>query len=176
MKPKQRVKRLFTAREDEHLRKLVATYGPRNWINIASKMKNRSDRQVRERWRYYLDPEAASSPWTPEEDALLNELFDQLGPKWSKIMNFFVNKNRISVKNRWNYLVRNSNKKAKKRFDILLEPSTEDESLNTESENSAESTDEGPKEVPTNLDYLNINIVDESFANLDGEFFDLLKL
>ncbi|MDR0740922.1 MAG: hypothetical protein LBF34_04410 [Puniceicoccales bacterium] len=64
-------------------------------------MFNRKARQCRERWKNYLAPDLNFSPWTRENDALLREKFNELGPKWAQIARFFPNKTDLNCKNRW---------------------------------------------------------------------------
>ena len=105
----------FERYEDEKLKRLVAKFGTDNWNAIAKKMKDRTVRQVRERWLNYLDPNLNTSEWTPEEDKLLYEKFDEIGRKWKIIASFFKNRTDINVKNRWLMLERHRKKALKQK-------------------------------------------------------------
>ena len=45
-----------------------------------------------------------STPWTQEEDELLEEKYKQYGNKFSLILKFFPNKTKSSIKNRVNFI------------------------------------------------------------------------
>jgi len=96
----------FTQEEDEQLLELVSKYGQDNWSLVASKMNNRNERQVRDRWRNNLCPEVNKNPWTEEEDSRLVELYNELGPRWVKIASLFENRTDVSLKSRWLVLKR----------------------------------------------------------------------
>lgn len=101
-KPEKKLQRkLFSIEEDAKLRFLVSQYGSKDFKKIASYMPGRTPRQVRERYKNYLSPEVNNGPWSREEDALLCQKFMELGPKWSKIADFFPSRSDINVKNRW---------------------------------------------------------------------------
>lgn len=101
-KPEKKLQRkLFSIEEDAKLRFLVSQYGNKDFKKIASFMPGRTPRQVRERYKNYLSPEVNNGPWSREEDALLCKKYMELGPKWSKIADFFPSRSDINVKNRW---------------------------------------------------------------------------
>ena len=56
------------------MRALVAQHGPRKWTLIASRLKNKTQKQVYARWRDYLQPGLTTKPWTKEEQERLVEL------------------------------------------------------------------------------------------------------
>ena len=56
---------------------------------VAKQMPNRTTRQCREHWNYYLNPNINKDPWTSEEEALLLEKQGEFGNKWSQISKFF---------------------------------------------------------------------------------------
>ena len=66
-------------------------------------MFTRSPRQCRERWRYFFAA-WTNVQWTKEEDNLLITLFYQYGSNWGRICTHFINRNAISVKNRYKFL------------------------------------------------------------------------
>lgn len=107
-KPHPRAK--FTKPEDFMLTKYVTEYGENNWELISKLMQNRNARQCKERWCNYLSPNVSKSPWTPEEDALLEQKYSELGPKWVNISKFFVNRTDTMLKNRFLVLTRRANK------------------------------------------------------------------
>ena len=96
----------FTQAEDELLRQLVIEFGENDWRNLAKRMEGRNPRQCRDRWQNYLDPKLNNGSWTPEEDRLLLEKREELGPKWKLITTFFVNRTDSMIKTRYNSLIR----------------------------------------------------------------------
>ena len=120
--PKVKKHAKFTEREDNKLSDLVEEYGDKDWDFIASKMKGRNKRQCRERWHNYLSPSLNVSPWSPEEDALLIEKHGQCGPKWVRISKFFPNRTDTMIKNRFQMLKRQEQRRQRVDIDIDFEP------------------------------------------------------
>jgi hypothetical protein len=69
-------KRKFTIQEDEMISNLVEKYG-KKWSIIASQMKTRNGRQIRERYVNYLESNIIHGNWTAEEDDKLLTLCSQ---------------------------------------------------------------------------------------------------
>ena len=105
------MKRKFTQEEDNTITKLVDEYGIHHWNEIASKLPGRTARQCRERWKHYLSQQCPS-PWTPQEDKILEEKYREYGPKWTTIKNFLPHKTSVSIKNRYSLLLRKKKKEA----------------------------------------------------------------
>ena len=103
-------KNKFTPEEDKRLLEIVQLHGSKDWVHISQIMGTRNPRQCRERYKNYLNPELRQDPWTPEEDALLEEKFKQYGPRWNKISHFFNARSDNSVRNRWMMLDRHKHK------------------------------------------------------------------
>jgi len=57
--------------EDELLVQAVAKWGPHDWYQIASEIPGRLPRQCRERYKNHLRQGINTSPFTPEEDAII---------------------------------------------------------------------------------------------------------
>ena len=110
MDPKKPIKRnKFTKDEDAILKSYINQYGESNWRFIRSHLPNRTIRQCRERWKYFLSPNTGEikKKWTSHEDELLVQKYNIYGSKWSKICSFFHGRTDISLKNRFNLLKRN---------------------------------------------------------------------
>lgn len=109
---KKGTKRLFTQAEDALLVQLVQNCGCCQWKKIAKMFPNRSTRQCRERYCHYLNPKLNNNPWTPEEDALLIQKYNEIGPRWAIICQFFDNRTDINVKNHyWTIMAHQKGKK-----------------------------------------------------------------
>lgn len=98
-------------------------------------MRNRDPRQVKDRYRNYLDPNINTESWTMEEDELLIMKREEIGPKWTKIKEFFHNRTPVNIKNHYATLI----KKIKSQNPLSLEVAeeeTKEEILTTDSEQS----------------------------------------
>ena len=130
------VKHKFTPSEDMRLHELVTQNGTASWKTIARYMPNRSSRQCRERWKYYLATGATQQDtWTQEEDNLLMEKHAEIGPKWAMLVPFFSNRTDINLKNRFHRL-----KRCQVRQKQIETPTTssEDDETKTSSRNFVE--------------------------------------
>lgn len=87
-------KRWWSPEEDSKLNELVKKYGvglglsfqAKNWKKIANAFKDRTDVQCLHRWQKVLNPVLVKGPWTKEEDAIVESMVKQNGPKnWSLI-------------------------------------------------------------------------------------------
>jgi hypothetical protein len=90
----------FAPDEDERLLEAVRIHGTTNWPHIATCVAGRNARQCRERWNNYVNPQLVKEGWTREEDALLQQKYNELGPRWAVIARLFEGRARNSVKNR----------------------------------------------------------------------------
>jgi hypothetical protein len=94
-------RRRFTSNEDQALRTLVCMYGLNRWDTIAAFLPERTSRQCRERYEYYLAPNVYNSPWTHLEDELLETKVAEYGTKWVSLTRFFPGRTGNRLKNRW---------------------------------------------------------------------------
>ncbi len=95
--------------EDDLLKKLVARHsdGDKNWHTIATAFGGtRTIKHCRERWLKHISPGLKSNhPWTPEEDALLIRLRQQLGYNgWAEIARSLPGRTDNAVKRRYRSL------------------------------------------------------------------------
>jgi hypothetical protein len=95
----------FTVQEDALLRQLVAQFPDDSWGEIAARFPGRTTRQVRERYEHYLKPTLNLGKWTSGEDLLLEQKFEQHGPEWSELKQYFPGRSGVNVKNRWTTLL-----------------------------------------------------------------------
>ena len=89
----------FTDEEDEFLKSLVTKYGIKAWNKISELMPGRTPRQCRERYGNYLQPHLLNGEWTQEDEKKLIEKYNEIGPKWAKIAEFFETRSDVNVKN-----------------------------------------------------------------------------
>lgn len=100
----------FKPDEDELLKKLVEEFGDKDWSIIASHMNGRTIRQCRERWQNNLSSTVVKSKWTREEDKILRIKYNEFGPKWKLLEEFFPGRTSYNIRNRWNGLTRTKKK------------------------------------------------------------------
>lgn len=86
----RRVRRLWTAAEDEQLRLLVSYWGDQcgkngHWDKISAQFEHRSAKDCRKRWFHSLDPKLRRGRWTEAEDKILIDAYARLGPSWQRI-------------------------------------------------------------------------------------------
>ena len=64
-------------------------------------MKDRTGKQIRDRYLNNLNPDIDDKEWTPEEDNMLLYLYYTWGKKWSKIATCLPGRSEGQVKNRF---------------------------------------------------------------------------
>ena len=101
-------KNQFTKSEDALIRKLVAEWGKRDGSIIAATQLQRTPREVRDRYEYYLRPGLIFDSWSEEEDTKLRAKVEEYGTKWVHISRFFPGRSTVSLKNRWKYIKKHS--------------------------------------------------------------------
>jgi hypothetical protein len=92
--------------EDEKLISAVSKHGITSWSRIGALVPGRTSKQCRERWLGQLSPGILKSDWTPEEDLQLIRVQAFHGNKWTVIAEALPGRSSLSVKNRWNWLIR----------------------------------------------------------------------
>lgn len=122
----------FTIEEDQYLIYLVNIFGQEKWSKIADGMTKanfpRNGRQCRDRYCHYLDPNLKTDAnWSSEEDKCLINCVNELGNKWKLFEQKFSGRTEVSLRNRYNLLIRKFNrdqksmfKKTKKLFKLYL--------------------------------------------------------
>ncbi|KAL1834649.1 hypothetical protein ACET3Z_004300 [Daucus carota] len=104
----------WTPEEDEILRQAVQRFNGKNWKKIAECFKERTDVQCLHRWQKVLNPELVKGPWSKEEDDIIIQLVEQIGPKkWSTIAQHLPGRIGKQCRERWhNHLNPSINKDA----------------------------------------------------------------
>ncbi|XP_071802129.1 uncharacterized protein [Asterias amurensis] len=76
----------FTKEEDDRLKKLINTYGAKNWARLAELMGGRTQFQIRHRWMTVLSPSIKLGHWDYEETMeFLQKVKEHGVGNWSKI-------------------------------------------------------------------------------------------
>jgi hypothetical protein len=99
--PVPRSRQKFSAEEDALLRDIVENKRASTWAEAVVFFPGRNARQLRDRWSNYVNPAITATPWTAEEDALLEEKYAQLGAKWQFIAPSFPNRSKAQLKCQW---------------------------------------------------------------------------
>lgn len=109
----------FSVEEDKLILKLVKTIGENKWVDISKCMRkkhyNRNSRQCKDRYFHYLNPNINRLMWTSEEDELLLEKVENEGKRWKRFESFFPGRTEVSLRNRYNLLIRKKDKNEKKK-------------------------------------------------------------
>ena len=79
-----------------------------DWAAIAHQIPGRISKNVRERWKRYIDPAIKKVPWSSEEDSALLQGHQRVGSKWTTIaqMDCLIGRTGEAIKTRWKKLQR----------------------------------------------------------------------
>jgi len=113
--------------EDEILLKLIKKYG-KNWSKISKEFLKRNGKQIRDRYINVLSPNINRNKFNYNEDMQIIKLYNQFGPKWSKIKNYFNNRTTDMIKNRFYSSI-------KKKYQLLLIDNKKDNDINLKEKN-----------------------------------------
>ncbi|CAD8051366.1 unnamed protein product [Paramecium sonneborni] len=107
-KPEQPQKSKWTPEEDQIIMNNI-NQEENNWAVIATILKNKTGKQIRERYINKLRSDIIDikkQPWSQQEDQKLLHLYKQLGSKWSQIARNFQGRSDLQIKNRTNKLLK----------------------------------------------------------------------
>lgn len=99
-------KKRWTPEEDSLLAETVQKLGTENWKAVAAVITGRTGKQCRERYLGHISDNFVRHDWEPREDMILVEKQKEFGNRWSHISVFLPGRSAMSIKNRWNWLLR----------------------------------------------------------------------
>ncbi|KAF9576188.1 hypothetical protein EC968_010311 [Mortierella alpina] len=143
----------WTEEEDELLRTGVEKFKGQ-WSKIAERIQGRTDDQCAKRWRESLDPEIDRAAWTPQDDVVLLQKFEEFGSQWQKIALSFPGRPGLHCRNRWRKIQRSLNhmqRASKRRRNQLVnkqeqhEAHTPDSNVGSPSEEASTMLSEGAR-------------------------------
>jgi myb proto-oncogene protein len=88
----------FSKEEDESILNFVLKNGYQKIKDLASQLPNRTAKQIREKYRLYLDPLVSQSSFSKEEDINLVNYVQNFGKKWSIISNLMKGRQDVQLK------------------------------------------------------------------------------
>jgi hypothetical protein len=159
----------FTPDEDKHLRTLIEQCSALDWAIIAESMEGRSPRQCKERWVNYLCPELNNTIWSEDDDLLLLQKHNEIGPRWVAIAKFFPKRTDSMLKNRFNRLCRRCQKRTRLLFQrpVSLAGTVTWHPVGVSTQPTP-----GPLPVPLSLQLGAENLEEEAEFNLWSDGFD----
>jgi len=98
--PKKKTRQTWTPEEEAQVLQLMKKYGTK-WAMIASCMKCRNGKQVRDHYLNSLAPDINRGVWTEEEDEAILFYYDKFGAQWCKIAECVPGRTETSVKGRF---------------------------------------------------------------------------
>ncbi|CAD8204672.1 unnamed protein product [Paramecium pentaurelia] len=90
----------WTQIEDQTLLRIFRQLGP-CWNAIAKQMKNKTGKQVRRRYKNFLDPNLNHGPMTELEDEMIYKEYLKHGSQWSQISEKMPGRSENMIKNRF---------------------------------------------------------------------------
>ena len=130
----------FTREEDLKLISLYKIYG-KKWNLIAKGMKNRTGKQVRDRFLNSLAPGVNKKRFTLEEDKKILKYYKIYGKSWSVIAKYITGRTGDMIKNRFYSNLSKIFKKEKFQKDEIIEEEKSD-NQNSESDKNDSTQDE----------------------------------
>jgi hypothetical protein len=97
----------FRKDEDILLTDAIRALGEANWVGVAARVPGRTPRQCRDRWQNYLNRMTTVSAWTEDENQQLIAAVAAYGQKWTTLTRFFPGRPGNSIKNHYNFLMKN---------------------------------------------------------------------
>ncbi len=95
-------KQVWTSEEDERLKKAVQIFGFKAWKKVSKYLGNRNNKQCRQRWKFYLNPNIRKENFNESEDMVLLLGHILVGNKWTLVQLLFDRRTDQQIKNYFN--------------------------------------------------------------------------
>ena len=123
----------WSTEEDQVLYDKLNEYGE-NWVEISKFLKTRTPHSIKSRWKSLCSGAPTNAtyedhPWSEDEDALLQEKYNECGPRWIDISAYFPDRNFVSVKKRYYFISKGIQSTTPKRTEISAWTKEEDQKL-----------------------------------------------
>jgi hypothetical protein len=109
-KDQKKERQKFSKEEDNLIIKLVQDNEFKDTNKLKKLFPNRRIKQIRERYKFYLNPNLNHSSFTFEEDDLLISSYSKFKGKWSLMTKLFPGRTEISLKYRHRKLIKDKTK------------------------------------------------------------------
>ena len=140
----------FTREEDLKLISLYNIYG-KKWNLIAKEMKNRTGKQIRDRFLNSLAPGVNKKRFTLEEDKQILKYYKIYGKSWSSIAKYINGRTGDMIKNRfYSYLSKNFSKDK-----LIQDDDINEEDNENNFENKKKEKNEQTKCINSNINIFN---------------------
>lgn len=90
----------WTSEEDNQVSILIETHG-KNWAKISSEMKNRTGKQIRQRFLNFLDPKIKKEKFSIDEDMKIFKLFKHFKTNWRYYVKYIPFRTADMIKGRY---------------------------------------------------------------------------
>ena len=94
-------RRFWQEDENNRLELLVKKFGTKKWKKISKFMKNRSNKQCRQRYLNYIKPKNNGKKWEDSEDFIIYLAWRLLGNRWKKFEKYLNGRTNRKIKNRF---------------------------------------------------------------------------
>jgi len=124
---KKKTRQTWTLEEEIQVVELMKKHG-KKWSKIASCMRNRNGKQVRDHYLNSLAPDINRGVWTEDEDQAILFFYEKFGAQWCKIAECVPGRTETSVKGRfYTNLKQKKMMKCGAKVEILFEKNDKDD-------------------------------------------------
>jgi hypothetical protein len=167
----------FSLEEDKLIQDFVHTYGYERIAELKAQIPNRTAKQIRVRYRLYLDQSVKHDEFSFEEDDMLIQCVQKFGKKWSYIAKMIPGRTDVQLKFRFIKLEKKCTIIQTQTCCLIIEQQTHisvqlqnDQLINQKSEDKLFTQKQFVESYSPNSQKSNEEIY--NFPKIDEEFFD----